>query len=366
MNAATCPIDLVLLKQKTDPHLLPPSTAVIFATSGGFLRSIAGDIVGIATFASDPTEQSKAVASVGCTDWILLDQRQDNIQDTIALDASPGNWICIPAGLHLPVSPCLPLPVSVCLCVCLCVCLSTHFSLSTPHSPENIISSADSTPTRICVSATSAMQVPGLAFALDLGVDALALLPPPLLGDHAESAVRLWEAAVIARAQRLERDAAANFSGSALPPPPPPTNEVQMETGVVTEVSSGGVGDRVALDFTQLLHVGEGVLVGSSAKMLVLVHGETLKTELVPARPFRVNAGACHSYVLLARGVTKYLSEVQAGDVVLVTDSGGENTREVTVGRCKVRRVMSVTYPRIPLHFSTSNSFLICFHCKKD
>jgi 3-dehydroquinate synthase II len=39
------------------------------------------------------------------------------------------------------------------------------------------------------------------------------------------------------------------------------------------------------------------VLVGSSAKALCLVHGETLATPFVPARPFRVNAGPVHSYV---------------------------------------------------------------------
>ena len=47
----------------------------------------------------------------------------------------------------------------------------------------------------------------------------------------------------------------------------------------------------MALDFTSLLRQGEGALVGSSAKLLALVHGETIEGELVPARPFRVNAG---------------------------------------------------------------------------
>jgi len=118
----------------------------------------------------------------------------------------------------------------------------------------------------------------------------------------------------------------------------------------------------VALDFTSLLRQGEGALVGSSAKLLALVHGETIEGELVPARPFRVNAGPVpasrtrpvailqecsnpsgthalraqvHSYVLLADGRTKYLEEVVAGDRVLAADARG-GSRPLTVGRCKV------------------------------
>ena len=111
-----------------------------------------------------------------------------------------------------------------------------------------------------------------------------------------------------------------------------------------------------------MLRQGEGALVGSSAKLLALVHGETIEGELVPARPFRVNAGPVpasrtrpvailqecsdpsdaralraqvHSYVLLADGRTKYLEEVVAGDRVLAADARG-GSRPLTVGRCKV------------------------------
>ena len=37
----------------------------------------------------------------------------------------------------------------------------------------------------------------------------------------------------------------------------------------------------------------------------------------VPPRPFRVNAGPVHAYVLMADGSTKYLSECRAGDEVM-------------------------------------------------
>eukprot|EP00899_Mesostigma_viride_P002308 jgi/Mesvir1/12078/Mv00358-RA.1 len=75
---------------------------------------------------------------------------------------------------------------------------------------------------------------------------------------------------------------------------------------------------------------------GSSAKALCLVHGETFASGYVPPRPFRVNAGPVHAYVLMAgEGGTKYLSEVRAGDQVLVVQADG-SARAATVGRCKV------------------------------
>ena len=147
---------------------------------------------------------------------------------------------------------------------------------------ENVISVCHRTPTQLAVTALAAEQVPGLAFALELGADALVLAPP----DDADGEA-LWEAAAIARAQRAERAEASA-----------PTDEREraddapaLTTGVVTAVEPGSVGDRVALDFTSLLRMGEGGLVGSSAKLLALVHGETIEGTLVPARPFRVNAG---------------------------------------------------------------------------
>ena len=78
-------------------------------------------------------------------------------------------------------------------------------------------------------------------------------------------------------------------------------------------------------------------MLGSSAKLLALVLGETAPSGYVPPRPFRVNAGPVHQYVLMAEppGSTKYLSEVQAGDVVLAVDATTGKSRGVTVGRAK-------------------------------
>ncbi len=59
------------------------------------------------------------------------------------------------------------------------------------------------------------------------------------------------------------------------------------------------------------------------------------KNPYVASRPFRVNAGAVHSYVLRPNDKTSYLEELKAGDEVLVVDSEG-NTMLSSVGRVKI------------------------------
>jgi 3-amino-4-hydroxybenzoic acid synthase len=55
----------------------------------------------------------------------------------------------------------------------------------------------------------------------------------------------------------------------------------------------------------------------------------------MPTRPFRVNAGAIHSYTLAANGRTSYLSELRSGGKVLAVNAKGR-ARLVTVGRVKI------------------------------
>jgi 3-dehydroquinate synthase II len=57
----------------------------------------------------------------------------------------------------------------------------------------------------------------------------------------------------------------------------------------------------------------------------------------VNTRPFRVNAGPVHAYTRLPGGETKYLSELKAGDEVLVVNFEGKSYPAV-VGRAKVER----------------------------
>jgi 3-dehydroquinate synthase II len=105
----------------------------------------------------------------------------------------------------------------------------------------------------------------------------------------------------------------------------------------VKTVRPVGTGDRACVDTTSLMSLGEGMLVGSQAGGLFLVHSETIPSEFVEMRPFRVNAGAVHAYIRLPGGKTKYMSELKAGDEVLIVNNRGE-ARTGVVGRVKIER----------------------------
>lgn len=105
----------------------------------------------------------------------------------------------------------------------------------------------------------------------------------------------------------------------------------------VKTVKQVGIGDRACIDTTSLMSVGEGMLVGSQAGGLFLVHSETLPSEFVEPRPFRVNAGAVHAYIRVPGGKTRYMSELGAGDEVLLVNDRGE-ARVGVVGRVKIER----------------------------
>jgi 3-dehydroquinate synthase II len=115
------------------------------------------------------------------------------------------------------------------------------------------------------------------------------------------------------------------------------SEKLTLEPAKIKTLKPVSMGDRVCIDTASLLRVGEGMLIGSQANGLFLIHSESLETEYVAARPFRVNAGAVHAYVLVPGGKTKYLSELKAGDEVLAVDREG-NTRSVVVGRVKIER----------------------------
>lgn len=113
--------------------------------------------------------------------------------------------------------------------------------------------------------------------------------------------------------------------------------KLELKAAKVTKIKQVGIGDRVCIDTASMLKVGEGMLIGSQSAGLFLVHSETLETEYVSSRPFRVNAGAVHAYVLAPGNKTKYLSELKAGDEVLSVDYKG-NARVAIVGRVKIEK----------------------------
>ncbi|MFO7899790.1 MAG: 3-dehydroquinate synthase II [Planctomycetota bacterium] len=115
------------------------------------------------------------------------------------------------------------------------------------------------------------------------------------------------------------------------------STELPLLTAKVTAVEQLGMGDRVCVDTCSEMKPGEGMLVGNSSDAFLLVHSETIESPYVATRPFRVNAGALHAYLLVPDGRTKYLSDLRAGDPVMIVNSRGE-TQQAYVGRCKVER----------------------------
>ena len=110
---------------------------------------------------------------------------------------------------------------------------------------------------------------------------------------------------------------------------------VELEEVEVVSVEPVEMGDRVCVDTCCLMNPGEGMLCGSYSNCLFLVQSESEANGYVATRPFRVNAGAVHMYCMVPGGGTRYLSEISAGDPVLVCDRNGK-TRSASVGRCKV------------------------------
>jgi 3-dehydroquinate synthase II len=111
----------------------------------------------------------------------------------------------------------------------------------------------------------------------------------------------------------------------------------QLEEVTIERIEPLGMSDRVCIDTTTNMGIGEGMLVGNSASCLFLVHSESIENPYVEPRPFRVNAGAVHSYVLTVNNRTKYLSELRSGDEVLIVNFKGE-TRISYVGRVKIEK----------------------------
>lgn len=185
-----------------------------------------------------------------------------------------------------------------------------------------------------------------------------------LLVPSGDSAAQLWKKVVLARAALCSTERPSLEStvcGGILLPATEGLKGARVESIQMVE----GCADRVCLDFIQMLQEGEGALVGSTAQALCFVHAETAQTSRGPARPFRISAGPVHACVALPDGRTKYLSDVSAGDRLLIMDvqsletSASPTSRGVTVGRCHVERCPVVC---IHLKFDSSVSQLFLEH----
>ena len=196
---------------------------------------------------------------------------------------------------------------------------------------ENILAATDATPTKVAAQISQPIQAQGAAFALDIGVDAL-------LCDET-----CLEAALVVKSMRLEQMSEMQSTQSE-------TEQIKLGTMTITEVQEGHSGDRVCIDLLSMLEDGEGLLVGSTSRAFVLIHGETVPSKYVPTRPFRVNSGSVDAYTYLADGSTKYLCELKSGDSVLIVRKNG-HSRAATVGRMKIE-----TRPFILLRFKDENA----------
>lgn len=173
---------------------------------------------------------------------------------------------------------------------------------------ENLIAHFQGSGTRLLVEVHDAAEAKLFFETMEVGVDGILLTP------RSPKEVRAVRALLESHAQ-----------------------SVPLVPGKVRSIRALGLGDRVCVDTCSLLKDGEGMLVGNASSGLFLIHAETVEAGYVAPRPFRVNAGPVHAYILLPDGKTKYLSELRAGDDVLAVDSQG-TSRAVIVGRVKIER----------------------------
>ncbi len=190
---------------------------------------------------------------------------------------------------------------------------------------ENLVAASRGTSTRIAAAIDEEVELNGAAFALGGGVDAI-LVPGHLVSDAVTILGGKWD-----REETLD-------------------DEAIIEEARILSIEGAGVGERVCVDLTRRISDGQGMAVGSISGNLCLIHGETIQSDYVPTRPFRVNAGAIHSYALMADGKTKYLSELTSGDEVAILSTSGSKEK-ATVGRLKVE-----TRPLLLIRFGVPGS----------
>jgi len=111
--------------------------------------------------------------------------------------------------------------------------------------------------------------------------------------------------------------------------------KIELATAKITAIQQIGTGARVCVDTCDLMAPGEGILVGCQSAGFFLVEAEVHENPYVQPRPFRVNAGPASQYTLTSPQHTRYLSELKAGDEVLIVNREG-NVKQANVGRAKI------------------------------
>jgi len=167
--------------------------------------------------------------------------------------------------------------------------------------------------TRLLAEVSSAGEAQVALEALELGVDGIVL--------KAQAAKEVEETAkiVAAFAPKEERE------------------RIPIVPARVVRLKQLSLGHRACIDTCDILEPSEGMLVGCQSSGLFLVQAEVQENPHVEPRPFRVNAGPVSLYILTPGNKTRYLSELCAGDEVLVVNREGL-PRSVVVGRVKIER----------------------------
>jgi 3-dehydroquinate synthase II/3-amino-4-hydroxybenzoic acid synthase len=111
-------------------------------------------------------------------------------------------------------------------------------------------------------------------------------------------------------------------------------SSIAIETATITRSVPVGMGYRSCIDLATLFNEDEGMLVGSTSQGGILCCPEVFYLPYMETRPFRINAGAVHSYVFNHANRTDYMTELKVGTSVLIIDLAGQ-TRSAPVGRIK-------------------------------
>ncbi len=113
------------------------------------------------------------------------------------------------------------------------------------------------------------------------------------------------------------------------------TLNIGLSEAQIMDTKPIGLGARVCIDTVDLMKKGEGMLVGSQSSGLFLIESETYESPFVETRPFRVNAGPVSLYILTSPNNTNYLSELKAGDEIMIVERNGK-ARMTNIGRVKI------------------------------
>lgn len=114
-----------------------------------------------------------------------------------------------------------------------------------------------------------------------------------------------------------------------------PSHRLDLVELEVLRLQHAGMGHRACVDTTTMMAEDEGMVVGSTSSGGILVCSEVHPLPYMNTRPFRVNAGAVHSYLWGPGEMAEYLTDLRAGSGVLAVSTSGE-ARAVGVGRVKI------------------------------